>query len=108
MLFNVYIYHQPTNPTIRNFIYANYVDISCQSQEIAEIEKILTETLSKLRDYIRSNQLRPNPVIKRHAYSTTHNHRQAIDEVQIEWNSVRLQPCPSQIYPGVTQSTVTL
>nr|CAH7725182.1 unnamed protein product [Callosobruchus chinensis]CAH7732496.1 unnamed protein product [Callosobruchus chinensis] len=101
ILFNVYTNDQPIGPTTNSFIYADDVAITCQSQNIEEIERNLTESLIRLNKYYRSNQLRPNPT-KTQTCLFHLNNRQANRELYLEWNSVRLNHCQNPTYLGVT------
>lgn len=79
--FNIYPNDQPIEPT-RSFIYADEVAISYQSQSIEEIESNMTETLSRLNDYYKTNQLQPN-LTKTETCLFHLNNRQASRELQI-------------------------
>lgn len=101
LLFNLYSNDQPVGPSTNSFIYADDVAIACQSQHIEEIERKLTESLSRLSEYYKANQLRPNPGKTQTCIFHLDN-RQANRELQVEWNSIMLQHCPNPVYLGVT------
>lgn len=101
LLFNLYTNDQPVGPFTNSFIYADDVAITCQSQHIEEIERKLTESLTNMSEYYRSNQLRPNPGKTQTCLFHLDN-RQANRELQIEWNLIKLQHSSNPVYLGVT------
>ena len=61
ILFNIYTNDQHLHNGSRSFIYAYDLCVTAQQPSFVEVETIIEESLKKLTQYYRSNNLRANP-----------------------------------------------
>ena len=89
-LFNIYTNDQPEFTDIRRFIYADDLCLATQSTDFETIEKRLTDALTQLTEYYRSNCLNANPGKTQVCAFHLKNHL-ASRKLKIQWNSQELQ-----------------
>ena len=99
-LFNVYTNDLPSTKS-RKFIYADDICLACQAPDFEQLERVLTEDLTKLDQYCKTWRLKPSPAKTVSSVFHLHNAK-AARELNIPLSGLQLKHAPNLTYLGVT------
>ena len=101
IFFNIYTNDLPLHNGTCSFIYADDLCVTAQQPYFVEVETTIEESLRKLTQYYRSNNLRANPdkiqVVAFHL-----RNKEAKRTLKLKWNRTDLENTPHPKYLGVT------
>ena len=101
ILFNIDTNDQPLHNGSRSFIYTDDLCVTAQEPSFVEVETTIEESLSKLTQYYRSNNLRANPD-KTQVTAFHLRNKEAKRTLKVKWNRTDLGNTPHPKYLGVT------
>ena len=101
ILFNIYTNEHPLHNGTRSFIYADDMCVPAQQPSFVEVETTIEESLSKLTQHYRSNNLRATP-IKTQVLAFHLRNKEAKRTLNVKWNRTYLENTPHPKYLGVT------